>query len=135
MTGVGRATTRSRSASYQRSGQKVEQRGLLGWFITFHFIVVTTVFIRATSFAQVEGLFTTAGNSMQVWTEDWMNVVAWVALVVAAVTHFWPERWFEAFRARVMALPTPVMGAGLGLLVGTLFIVMQGQTGFIYFQF
>jgi alginate O-acetyltransferase complex protein AlgI len=117
------------------TGKKVEKRGLLGWFITFHFIVVTTVFIRATSFAQVEGLFTHAGPSMQVWTEEWMNVVAWAALIVAAITHFWPERWFAALRERVMALPTPVMGACLGLLVGTLFVVMQGQTGFIYFQF
>ncbi|HVQ26359.1 MAG TPA: hypothetical protein VMV01_14330, partial [Planctomycetota bacterium] len=61
--------------------------------------------------------------------------IAWAALIVAAITHFWPDRWFAALRERVMALPTPVMGAGLGLLVGTLFVVMQGQTGFIYFQF
>ena len=112
-----------------RTGVKVERRGLLAWLITFHFIVVTTVLIRATSFAQVEALFTTAGRSLEI------PVLAWTALAVAAVTHFWPVRWFEALRERVVSLPTPVMGACLGLLMGALFIVMQGQTGFIYFQF
>ncbi|HZM01209.1 MAG TPA: MBOAT family O-acyltransferase [Planctomycetota bacterium] len=118
--------TRRREA---RTGVKLEQRGLLGWFVTFHFIVVTTVFIRGTSFAQVEALFTTAGSTLE------LPVGAWIALAAAAATHFWPDRWFAAVRERVMAAPTPVLGVALGLLAGALFIVGQGQTGFIYFQF
>lgn len=119
----------------KKTGIKSETRGPLAWFITFHFIVITTVLIRATNFEQVERLFTTAGDSMRLWATDWTDVVAWGALVVAFITHFWPDAWFAALRERVMALPTPVLGAALGVLVGALFIVMQGQTGFIYFQF
>jgi alginate O-acetyltransferase complex protein AlgI len=113
----------------RRTGVKDPPRSLLAWFLTFHFIVLTTILIRAVSFDQIEGLLTRFGSSLDV---SWEGLVA---LAVAIVTHFWPDRWFVALRERIVALPTPVLGAALGLLAGALFMVMQGQTGFIYFQF
>jgi hypothetical protein len=68
-----------------------------------------------------------ASNELAVW--------GWVALAGAAITHFMPDRWVDAFRSRIVALPTAVIGLLLGLLCGCLFLIIEGHTAFIYFEF
>ncbi|TAJ19415.1 MAG: MBOAT family protein [Planctomycetota bacterium] len=104
-------------------------RKILSWFLAFHFTTVTCALIRAPDMASLRALFGKFGD------ENIAAVWGWVALAGAAIAHFLPDRWVEACRARVVALPTPALGFLLGLLCGCLFLIIEGQTSFIYFQF
>ncbi|MBM3977434.1 MAG: MBOAT family protein [Planctomycetes bacterium] len=104
-------------------------RKVLCWTLAFHFTTVTCSLIRAPDMEALRRLFSDFGASSE------MAVWGWIALAGAAITHYMPDRWIEACRLRVVALPTAVIGLLLGLLAGTLFVVIEGQTPFIYFQF
>jgi D-alanyl-lipoteichoic acid acyltransferase DltB (MBOAT superfamily) len=104
-------------------------RRALAWLAAFHFTTLTCILIRAADMDAVRALLGSAGDS---WAVDpW----GWAALAGAVVTHFLPDRLVEVLRARVLALPTLALGAALGLLLGALFLVIHGETPFIYFQF
>jgi D-alanyl-lipoteichoic acid acyltransferase DltB (MBOAT superfamily) len=104
-------------------------RGALAWLAAFHFTALTCILIRAADLEAVGALLGSFGDA---WSVDpW----GWVALAGAVATHFLPDRLVDALRERVLALPTPALGAALGLLLGALFLVIHGETPFIYFQF
>lgn len=102
---------------------------LLSWFLTFHFIVLTCLFIRGTSMAQIGDVLWTYGERTD------MGEWAWWALGLGAAIHFIPMPRAAAFKRRCEALPTPVLALLLGALSGALIAVMTNQANFIYFQF
>ncbi len=104
-------------------------RRAMAWLVAFHFTTLAYVLVRAGDLGNAGDVLTRFGSSWE------LGRWGWVALAGAVLTHFLPERCVDAVRARVLGLPTPAVGVLLGLLLGTLFLVIQGQTPFIYFQF
>jgi alginate O-acetyltransferase complex protein AlgI len=104
-------------------------RKFVAWLFAFHFTAATIVLIRAKDMANAGDVFSNFGSSWEL--DTW----GYVALAGAALTHFLPDRIVGAVQGRLLALPTVVLGVLMGLLIGTLFMVIQGQTPFIYFQF
>ena len=102
---------------------------LLSWFLTFHFIVFSCLFIRAETWPELTAMLEVFGDEGVVLPRVW-----W-ALIGGAVIHFLPMPWMEQVKQRVVALPTIALGLLLGILSGILMIVMVGETPFIYFQF
>jgi alginate O-acetyltransferase complex protein AlgI len=99
------------------------------WVFTFSFVSATLICVRGTSFESVYAVATQFG------TETGLSHWAWVALAVSCLSHFQPQRTADAFQGFCVRLPTLVLGALMGLVVGVLVFVMSESTAFIYFQF
>ena len=104
-------------------------RRFLAWVLTFHFIVLSCLFIRARSMENLTDMLSDFGALG--------NLSTWGLLALAAsfLTHFQPRALYAAFERRVKELPTPVAGALIGVVAGCVAILVVGDTPFIYFQF
>lgn len=115
-----------------RGGRKFATTGpkkALSWVMTFSFVALTLLCVRATSFEQAIDLLTKFGPSSDL--SHW----AYVALAASFLTHFQPQSWVDAFKARLVSLPTIVLGILMGAVAGALVAVKSSTTAFIYFQF
>lgn len=104
-------------------------RKALAWVLTFSFVIMTTLCIRATSMDHIVALLTDFGPSTD------LAIWGYVALAASFLTHFQPDRLEAALKRGVLALPTPVLGLLLGVVTGIMIAVMSHSTAFIYFQF
>jgi uncharacterized membrane protein SpoIIM required for sporulation len=104
-------------------------RSLLSWFLTFHFVVFSCLFIRAKSMDNLTDMVGVSGGESQ--------LAPWglVALIGGALTHFMPPAIGAWFHRRFVGLPTPVCGLLLGVVVGIVAVLVVGATPYIYFQF
>ncbi len=106
-------------------------RSLLSWFLTFHFIVFSCLFIRARSWDQLVAMVTpSAGFGVEA-----IKVWAWWALAFGALSHFWPPAITEWFHRRFLRCPELLVGLLTGLVAGAVAWLVVGQTPYIYFQF
>jgi D-alanyl-lipoteichoic acid acyltransferase DltB (MBOAT superfamily) len=107
---------------------------LLGGFITFHFVCLTWIFFRASSLENALAILRGLG-ALTSSAENLTPLVIGV-LVLAAVIHSLPPRWFDV-SARVAArMPFWVQGlamAALVLLIQTL--AGRGSAPFVYGNF
>jgi len=106
-------------------------RGFSTGVLTFHFIVLTCLFIRARSMEHIEIFLTRSGPN------GW-DTVGWTGLVAlgfGALTHWMPPRLGTGFKERLVAMPTPVAGAVFGLVIGLVAVLVVGETPYIYFAF
>jgi hypothetical protein len=60
---------------------------------------------------------------------------AWAALAVAAPALLLPARPLDRARDALLALPTPVIGVALGIVIGVVSALNVGGTPYFYFQF
>lgn len=121
-----RAMERRRRAARRRISRPVKA---LAWCLTFSFVVLSCLFIRADSLDHIATLFTDFGPSTEI------AIWGYVALAVSFFTHFQPDRLEAWLKRGVLALPTPALGMLLGLVIGIMMAVMSHSTAFIYFQF
>ncbi len=105
------------------------RRRFIAWFLTFHFIVFTCIFIRSETHAKMVQILTDFGDTM-IWSQWGM-----LALAASLLTHGPSKSVHKRFGAAVRALPTPVLGLLLGIIAGAVAIVTVGETPFIYFAF
>ena len=109
-------------------------RGVLGWFITFHFVCLSWVFFRAESFGNAGDVLAqlfTGGSGLRELT--W--VFPFTALGMLA-THFISQKFADRAVSAVSQLPGVLIGAGMALWL--MLIEEFGPEGiapFIYFQF
>ncbi len=103
----------------------------VAWFLTFHFIVFSCLFIRSKNVADLQGMISVFGPE----GVDVIGRAAWLALAFGALSHFWPQAITEAFHRAMLRLPTPVAGVVTGVAAGLVAVLVVGDTPYIYFQF
>ena len=103
----------------------------VSWALTFHFIVFSCLFIRATSMEQIGDMLGTFGDGGLDSIGEW----GWWALAGGALLHFWPQSITEGARRAFHAVPTPVAGVFTGIAAGCVAVLVVGETPYIYFQF
>lgn len=102
--------------------------------LTFHFVCLTWIFFRAPSFDQARVFFSQLAT-LTTYTPN----LHWKVLIVLAVgllTHYAPERWYQACKRRFIAAPAPAQGlvlCGVALLLREM--VSAEAVPFVYFQF
>jgi D-alanyl-lipoteichoic acid acyltransferase DltB (MBOAT superfamily) len=103
----------------------------IAWCLTFHFIVVSCLFIRARSTDELVAMVGSYGPQGVDAIGHW----AWWALAGAALTHFAPTGLVEAVHRAFLRAPTLVVGVVTGLAAGAVAVLVVGDTPYIYFQF
>lgn len=104
-------------------------RRLLCWFLTLQFVVLSFVFARCDSLDHLLRVWTQFGMGHEV------NPATWRVLAVALPALFLPRRVLDGARDALLALPTPVIGLALGLVIGWVSYLNVGETPYFYFQF
>jgi D-alanyl-lipoteichoic acid acyltransferase DltB (MBOAT superfamily) len=104
------------------------KRGV-AWFLTFHFVVLSCIFIRAPDLSRVADMLADFGP------QDELHPYGLWALAIGALAHFQPLELYRRFERSLVSLPTPVCGLLLGVVSGCVAILVVGETPFIYFQF
>jgi D-alanyl-lipoteichoic acid acyltransferase DltB (MBOAT superfamily) len=104
-------------------------RKLLAWFLTMQFVAISNGFARCDSLEHLGRMFGSFGEvgSISPW--------AWAALAVAAPALLLPARPLDRVRDALLALPTPVIGVALGVVIGVVSALNVGGTPYFYFQF
>jgi hypothetical protein len=107
---------------------------LLGGLITFNFVCFTWIFFRASSLENALAILRSLGALT--WSTDNLTPIVLGVLVVAAVLHSLPVRWFETSAGLAARTPFWVQGlamAALILLIQTL--AGRGSAPFVYGNF
>jgi alginate O-acetyltransferase complex protein AlgI len=103
-------------------------------FGTLHFVVLSRIFFRASSFEN-------AKEVMRQLTEGSTDVFhitgsVWALLLFGYFAHFTPKGLFEGIRQGFIRLPAPAQGAVLAGVAGALMLVAtENVVPYIYFQF
>ena len=124
-------------------GGKVEPpkplwRRILGWFITFHFVLLLWVFFRAKDFETAMQVFAQLRNVDIAYAMPFVEVRPLLVglLGIGYGLHFMPMRWVQAVEARFIRLPWAVQ---LVVFILTVQLILQMRQAyvqpFIYFQF
>lgn len=105
-----------------------------GVVLTFHWVCVAWVFFRASSFAQAQLIFERLAEG-----SSYAPNLAWPILAVLGVgllSHFAPERWYQAALRTFADLPAPLQGLALGYMALILQELVSAEAvPFVYFQF
>jgi len=107
---------------------------ILGVFVTFHFVCFTWIFFRASSLDNALGVLRSLGA--MTWSADNLTPLVMGVLLIAAIIHCFPPRWFEVSAGLAGRMPFWVQGlamAGLILLIQTL--AGRGSAPFVYGNF
>jgi len=107
---------------------------LLGGFITFHFVCFTWIFFRATTLENALAIL--RGLGALTWPAENLTPLLLGVLVLAAVLHSLPPRWFDVSAGVTARMPFWVQGlamAALVLLIQTL--AGRGSAPFVYGNF
>jgi alginate O-acetyltransferase complex protein AlgI len=107
---------------------------LLGGLITFNFVCFTWIFFRASSLENAMGILRGLGELT--WGAENLTPVVVGVLVLAAVIHCFPPRWFEISAGVAARAPFWVQGlamAAIILLIQTL--AGRGSAPFVYGNF
>lgn len=106
----------------------------LGVFLTFHFVCFTWIFFRASSLENALGVLRSLGA--MTWSAENLTPLVMGVLLIAAVIHCFPPRWFEFSAGLAARMPFWAQGlamAGLILLIQTL--AGRGSAPFVYGNF
>ncbi|MGD0789913.1 MAG: MBOAT family O-acyltransferase [Terracidiphilus sp.] len=107
---------------------------VLGGLITFHFVCFTWIFFRAATLENA--LAVLRGLGSLTWSAENLPPLVLAVLLLAAILHSLPVRWFDASAAVAARMPFWVQGlamAALVLLIQTL--AGRGSAPFVYGNF
>jgi D-alanyl-lipoteichoic acid acyltransferase DltB (MBOAT superfamily) len=107
---------------------------LLGGFVTFHFVCFTWIFFRATTLENALAIL--RGLGALTWSAENLTPLVLGMLLLAAVIHSLPPRWFELSAGVAADMPFWAQGlamAALILLIQTL--AGRGSAPFVYGNF
>jgi alginate O-acetyltransferase complex protein AlgI len=128
-----RAYQRARGPASPQAAGASFYRGIAVFF-TFHYVCLAWIFFRAGTFAQATLMLKQLGTL----TTFHPNLPLFVRLLLAAgfVSHFMPERAYEAIKRGFAGLPAPAQGAALFVVALFLHEVASAvAVPFVYFQF
>jgi D-alanyl-lipoteichoic acid acyltransferase DltB (MBOAT superfamily) len=103
-------------------------------FGTLHFVVLSRIFFRASSFSNAADVIRQlAEGSSGVFH---ITGTLWALLAFGYAAHFTPKGLFENIRQGFIRLPAPAQGAVLaGVAGGLMLIATENVVPYIYFQF
>jgi D-alanyl-lipoteichoic acid acyltransferase DltB (MBOAT superfamily) len=103
-------------------------------FGTLHFVVLSRIFFRASSFENAkEVMRQLAEGSTAVFH---ITGSVWALLLFGYFAHFTPKGLFEGIRQGFVRLPAPAQGAVLaGVAGGLMLVATENVVPYIYFQF
>jgi len=103
-------------------------------FGTLHFVVLSRIFFRASSFSNASDVIRQlADGSTGVFH---ITASVWALLAFGYAAHFTPKGLFESIRQGFIRLPAPAQGAVLaGVAGGLMLIATENVVPYIYFQF
>ncbi len=133
--GVALAATRMWQRARGRSDRARDPR--FAWLrvaLTFQYVCFAWVFFRAPSFGHATLLLSRVARG----TLTYVNLPAQVVLVLAIgmLTHFVPQRWYEALRERFVRTPAIAQGVVLALAAYAIHRVAAAKAEpFVYGQF
>jgi D-alanyl-lipoteichoic acid acyltransferase DltB (MBOAT superfamily) len=104
-------------------------RSVVAWALTYNFIVLTLVFVRAPNLDRATDMFRVFGPSSD------LHHYGLLALAIGVAVHFQPLGLLQRLEGFLVRLPTAVCGLLLGVVAGCVAILVVGETPFIYFQF
>jgi D-alanyl-lipoteichoic acid acyltransferase DltB (MBOAT superfamily) len=105
-----------------------------GILVTFHFVCFTWIFFRASSLENALAIFRSLGALT--WSTENLTPLVLGVMMIAAVIHCFPPRWFESSAELVGGTPFWVQGlamAALILIIQTL--AGRGSAPFVYGNF
>jgi D-alanyl-lipoteichoic acid acyltransferase DltB (MBOAT superfamily) len=109
-------------------------RTVLATLATFHFVCAAWVFFRAEGFSKARLMLW----QLSEFSLHHANLPATVVLVLAVglISHFVPERWYQACREGFVGLPAPAQGVALfGAALVLRKMASADAVPFVYFQF
>jgi alginate O-acetyltransferase complex protein AlgI len=124
---------------YRRSGRtafSVDSAAMtvLKIFGTLHFVVLSRIFFRASSFDNAKEVM----RQLLEGSTDVFHITGsvWALLLLGYFAHFTPKGLFEGIRLGFIRLPAPAQGAVLaGVAGGLMLVATENVVPYIYFQF
>jgi D-alanyl-lipoteichoic acid acyltransferase DltB (MBOAT superfamily) len=107
---------------------------LAGTLLTVHFVIFAWVFFRASSIDNALAVLARIASL----TVSFANITpeVGVVLVIGALLHYFPKRWYEFSSERFSAAPFYAQAAVLALLVMAIeYVAVTGAAPFLYTQF
>ncbi len=107
---------------------------VVGVFFTFHLVCAAWIFFRAETFQKAAIIFSQLGSLTTYHPNLPAPVVA--VLAVGIVSHYTPERWFQAIQKAFISMPAVAQGAFLFCVAMILRAMATAEAvPFVYFQF
>jgi D-alanyl-lipoteichoic acid acyltransferase DltB (MBOAT superfamily) len=103
-------------------------------FGTLHFVVLSRIFFRASSFDNAKEVM----RQLIEGSTDVFHITGsvWALLLFGYFAHFTPKGLFEGIRQGFVRLPAPAQGAVLaGVAGGLMLVATENVVPYIYFQF
>jgi D-alanyl-lipoteichoic acid acyltransferase DltB (MBOAT superfamily) len=124
---------------YRRSGRTALSvdawpMTVLKIFGTLHFVVLSRIFFRASSFDNAREVM----RQLVDGSADVFHITGsvWALLAFGYAAHFTPKGLFDGIRQGFVRLPAPAQGAVLAGVAGALMLVAtENVVPYIYFQF
>jgi alginate O-acetyltransferase complex protein AlgI len=130
---------RARMSRAEKQAERLARRntawaGIIGIWLTFHFVCLTWVFFRAENLGQALALL----RQLFQFSVDTTNLSLPLALVIALglAAHWLPDGMFDAARRGFTQLPAPAQALALFILgLGLYFVASADVAPFIYARF
>jgi len=107
---------------------------LLGGLVTFHFVCFTWIFFRASSLDNALAIL--RGLGAGTWSAENLTPLVLGVLLLAAILHCLPPRWFEFSAGWAARSPFWVQGLAMAALVlGIQALAGRGAAPFVYGNF
>jgi hypothetical protein len=101
---------------------------------TFHLVLVTWIFFRSETFQKSWLMLTQLGTLTSYHPNLHPKILA--ILAVGLISHWLPERWYQASQQAFIRMPAPAQGVVLFCAALVLREMASAEaTPFIYFQF
>ena len=106
----------------------------LGWFVTFHFVVVCRILFRAEDLGGAWQIFTGLGRLE--WVMPRYSPTVWAVFALGFALHFVPTRWSRDLEERFkVQKPVVWAGAAAALALATVYFGTGDSLAFVYYQF
>jgi D-alanyl-lipoteichoic acid acyltransferase DltB (MBOAT superfamily) len=107
---------------------------VLGGVITFNFVCFAWIFFRASTLDNALAIL--RGLASLTWSLDNLTPALAIVLIIAAILHSLPERWFKSASAIAGRMPFWVQGAAMAALILIIqTLAGRGAAPFVYGNF
>lgn len=124
---------------YRRAGRTADMVDSMPMYVlkvfgTLHFVVLSRIFFRASSFDNAADVMRQLADG----TTGIFHITSsvWALLLLGYIAHFTPRGLFEGIKQRFVLLPAPAQGAVLaGVACALMLVATENVVPYIYFQF
>ena len=124
---------------YRRAGRTADMVDSMPMYVlkvfgTLHFVVLSRIFFRASSFENAADVM----HQLADGTTGLFHITrsVWSLLLLGYIAHFTPRGLFDGIKQRFVLLPAPAQGAVLaGVACALMLVATENVVPYIYFQF